>query len=273
MTTTPSPAAESAPDSTVSAQENVRISPGVAFAAAWQFLTIAPPLVRRLFTEQELGASVAFFPVVGLLIGALLSIVAAALRWLLPAEVASVLLLAAWVVMTGGLHFDGFLDSCDGLFGGRTPEDRLRIMRDHRVGAFAVIGGVLLLLLKYAALGRLQQPTAALILACVLGRWLICLAILLFPYGRTAGLGRSMKDHAGPKHGVWATLIAVLAVVAIAPIWGTIAMIAAMIAGGITVRVTLKRLPGLTGDSYGAVCELGEAAVLVLWTAIERGLA
>ena len=76
----------------------------------------------------------------------------AALRLVFPGSVAAALVLVAWVALTGALHLDGFLDACDGLLGGGTPEERLRIMRDERVGAFALAGGILLLLVKYSAL-------------------------------------------------------------------------------------------------------------------------
>ena len=92
-----------------------------------------------------------------------------------------------WVLVTGALHLDGFLDSCDGLFGGHTPEARLRIMRDERAGAFAVIGGILLMLLKYAALAGNPHRIAALILAPVVGRWGMAVAVVAFPYGRPRG--------------------------------------------------------------------------------------
>ncbi|HEX4143602.1 MAG TPA: adenosylcobinamide-GDP ribazoletransferase [Pirellulales bacterium] len=250
-----------------------RVSPWLGFAAALQFLTISPPLVRRLFTDAELVASVGYFPLVGLLLGGILAIWDAGLRWLLPVEVASVLVLAAWIVLTGGLHIDGFLDSCDALLGGRTPEERLTILRDERVGAFAVAGGFLLLMLKFTALARLESSASALLVACVLGRWLICLAILLFPYARAQGLGRTMKDQAGRREGLLATLLAVLAVGVIAPVWGLWATIVAVLVGAWAARFTLRRLPGLTGDSYGAICELGEVAVLVVWAACEKRLA
>jgi adenosylcobinamide-GDP ribazoletransferase len=245
----------------------------VAFAAALQFLTISPPLVRRWFSDAELGASVGYFPLVGLLLGSLLAALNAALGWLLPADVAAALVLAAWVVLTGGLHVDGFLDSCDALLGGHTPEERLTILRDERVGAFAVVGGVLLLLLKFTALAQLAHPATALVLACVLGRWLMCLAILLFPYGRAEGLGRTLKDFADARQGLLATAIAGLAVVFIAPIWGFVASLAALFVAALAARFALRRLPGLTGDSYGAICELGEMAVLVAWAACEKRLA
>ena len=242
-----------------------------AFVAALQFLTIVPPLVRRLFSNAELGSSVTYFPVVGLLLGFMLAIVNVLLRRLLPIEVATVLTLSVWVLLTGALHMDGFLDSCDGLWGGRTPDERLSIMRDHRVGAYAAIGGILLILLKFAVIARLQQPAAAIVIACVTGRWLICWAIILFPYGRTQGLGRVIKDFAFRQHGVWATVIALVAVIVISPFWGLTAFGFATLVGLLIARFSLKRLPGLTGDIYGAVCELGEATVLVVWSACEKG--
>ena len=271
MSATPPPQIRIEIDATKKEQRVWDASRGVAFAAALQFLTISPPLVRRMFDDVEIGASVAYFPLVGLLLGGLLAALNAVLNWLLPVEVTTVFVLSAWVMLTGGLHIDGFLDSCDALFGGRTPEQRLEILRDERVGAFAVIGGILLLLLKFAALSRLENPASALVLACVLGRWLICLAILLFPYGRPQGLGRTVKDYAGRRQGWLATLIAALAVILIAPVRGFPAAVVALIVAGLAARFTMRRLPGLTGDSYGAICELSEAAVLVVWAACEKG--
>lgn len=234
----------------------------ISFLAALQFLTIAPPLVRRAFTPAELGRAVGVFPLVGLLLGGVLAGLDALLP--LPKTVNSALVLTAWVVATGALHLDGFLDSCDGLLGGHTPEERLRIMRDERVGAFAVIGGVLLLLLKYVSV--LEVPSAqrgvALIVAVTLGRWSMALAVVLFPYARPEGLGRDLKDQAGWREAALATGLAGIAV-GLASWPGLAAM---LVAGALTWmggRFVLGRLPGLTGDSYGALCEVVEVAVLL----------
>jgi adenosylcobinamide-GDP ribazoletransferase len=240
-------------------------------AAAVQFLTVLPPLVRRPFTPAELGRSVGWFPLVGLLLGGFL----AGLDWLLarvfPPGVAVALALAAWVLSTGALHLDGFLDSCDGLFGGHTPEARLRIMRDERAGAFAVIGGILLLLLKYAALAANPGRLAALLAAPVVGRWGMTLALVAFPYGRTEGLGRAMKDHAGWPQVALATVLTVAVAAgtfALTPSWRP--LIVLPLAGVVTWaagRFALCRLPGLTGDIYGALCELLEVVVLLTFVA------
>jgi adenosylcobinamide-GDP ribazoletransferase len=239
--------------------------------AALQFLTRAPPLVRRLFTPTELGRSVGYFPLVGALLGGTL----AGLDWLLgflwPPALTAALVLVCWVLCTGALHLDGFLDTCDGLLGGHTPEERLRIMRDERVGAFAVIGGVLLVLVKYAALTAVPSRPEALLLAATLGRWGMTLAVVAFPYGRTEGLGRDLKDNAGWREAALASLTA--GVVAwLTGEWRGLATLAlAGFLAGMVAWFALARLPGLTGDVYGAVCELLEAAVLLACAAGEQG--
>lgn len=238
----------------------------IAPFAALQFLTIVPPIIWRRFMAREMGWAVGFFPLIGILLGLLLAGFRHGLAYVLPPQVVAVLVLAAWVWATGALHLDGFLDACDGLLGGHTPESRMAIMRDERVGAFGVIGGVFLVLLKYASLvapGR----SAGLILAPALGRWGMALAIVAFPYARPSGTGRVFKDYAGPKQLALATAIVLLAVWLIGGWFG----LAGVALSGLVVlglsRFALARLPGLTGDVYGAICELVETCVLVLWSA------
>ena len=238
-----------------------------AAAAALQFLTLAPPLLRRALLPEELGRAIAYYPLVGLLIGGALAALHWALSHVLPTALVSALVLAAWVWASGALHLDGFLDSCDGLFGGFTADDRLRIMRDERVGVFAVVGGVLLLLVKYAALSAVPHPLVALVLAPVLGRWVIAGAIVAFPYARAKGLGRDIKDHADWPHWLFATAIAA----AVAAIWGgTPGLLAAAAAALVLLlggRFVLARIPGMTGDTYGALCEATETLVLIVLAA------
>jgi adenosylcobinamide-GDP ribazoletransferase len=238
--------------------------------AALQFLTLSPPIVRRLFTPEEMGRAVGFFPLVGALLGAMLAGLDWALAHVFPTGVSTVLVLTAWVVATGALHLDGFLDTCDGLFGGFTPESRLEIMRDERVGAFGTVGGVLLLLLKTAALYAVPDRGISLLLAPTLARWGMTLVVVAFPYARPKGLGRAMKDHAGWEHLVLATAIG-LAVVWFAAGWlGLVSMGLAGVTALAVARFVLPRLTGLTGDVYGAICEMVEAAILLLFaTGIE----
>lgn len=237
------------------------------FAAALQFLTIAPPLQRRTFTAAETGSAVAWFPLVGLLIGLLLFGLHRLLQAAFPPALQGALLLAIWIGSSGALHFDGFLDAVDGLLGGNTVEDRLRILRDVHVGAFAVAAGIALLLLKYAALTGISAAPAALIAAPLLGRWAMSAAVTIFPYARETGLGRAMKDNAGWPQAVVASAISLAALGILAPTVGIVPTVAAVAVVGVSawllIRFTLARIPGLTGDMYGAICEVGETLCLL----------
>ncbi len=231
--------------------------------AAFQFLTILPLPRRWQPSAADLGRAVGWFPLVGLVLGGGLAVVDGGLAFILPPGVRTVILLAFWLMAHGAIHFDGFLDSCDGLFGGHSPDQRLRIMRDHRVGAFAVAGGGLLLLLKYSALTVSSHRILALLLAPMLGRWTMALAIVFFPYARDQGLGRAMKDHARWPQVLLATGITSLVAWSLAGWTGAIALVVALLTMFFTAFFIQTRIPGLTGDSYGAINELVEAMVLV----------
>jgi adenosylcobinamide-GDP ribazoletransferase len=240
------------------------------FLAAVQFLTIAPPLVRRPFTAAEMGRSVGYFPLVGLLIGGLLAGLDRLFAFFLPPGVAAALVLTGWILCSGALHLDGFLDSCDGLFGGRTPEDRLRILRDERIGAFAAVGGFLLLLIQFQSLAALSSRSEALLLAPVIGRWGMAVAIVAFPYARAEGLGRAMKDHASWLQSLLASATAALVAWFVGGRLGLLIMLLSGPLMWLVPRFVLARLPGLTGDIYGALCQLLEVLVLLTFVASER---
>jgi adenosylcobinamide-GDP ribazoletransferase len=242
----------------------------IGFLAALQFLTVAPPLVRRPFTAAELGRAVGWFALVGALLGTVLAGADHVLELLFPPGVVAALLLAVWIVATGALHLDGFLDACDGLFGGRTPEARLRIMRDERVGAFAVIGAVLLLLVKYACLAALTSRPFALIVAPTVGRWGMAVAVVAFPYARPEGSGRWMKDNAGWRQAALASFTALGTASLVAGWLGLTAVALSAVATVASAVFVLRRLPGLTGDVYGTLCEMLEVLTLLTFVAGER---
>lgn len=237
----------------------------VALLAAFQFLTTMPAIIRRAFTPQELGRATGFYPLVGIVLGCLLLGLDSGLRLVFPDAVSAGLILVAWLSFTRALHFDGFLDICDGLWGGFTPERRLEIMRDSRVGAFGVAGGGVLLLLKYSAVLTLSDRAAGLLLAPTIARWGMVMAIVAFPYARQTGLGRQIKDHSGWPQTLIAT-ITVFFVIWVGGLWGiAVWFIVTITFFGIAWYI-LRLIPGLTGDTYGAVCELLEVVVLILFT-------
>jgi adenosylcobinamide-GDP ribazoletransferase len=184
----------------------------------------------------------------------------------LPAPLNAALLLSLWILLSGALHLDGFLDACDGLFGGHSAEQRLEIMRDEAIGAFAFAGGAMLLLTKFGALQG--GSSAALLLAPTLGRWAISLCIVTFPYARAEGLGSAMKAHAGWRQVLLATTIAATAAWLAAGGWGLLALATIGLFVALLGRFVLGRIPGFTGDLYGAACESSEALVLLFFAAV-----
>ena len=239
----------------------------IDFLVALQFLTTAPPILKRIFTPAEMGRAVGYYPLVGLLLGAILWVAAILLARIFPPLVVAALLLTLWTILSGALHVDGFLDSIDGLLGGYTPEKRLEILRDKHKGAFAIAAGILLFLIKFTALISLTGKPA-LLLAPTLGRWAMAVAIVAFPYARPQGLGRDMKDNATWKQVLLASLIALLAAWFSAGCMGLIALGIALLTLLATARFILVRIPGLTGDSYGMINEMVELFVLLAFTVV-----
>lgn len=243
-------------------------NPLLGFTVALQFLTISPAFIKRAFSPQELGQATGYFPLVGALIGAVLLGASLLLGQIFPATLRAALVLAIWVLLSGALHLDGFLDSCDGLFGGQTPEARLEIMKDERVGAFALAGGVLLILLKFAALSALPERSLALLIAPTLGRWGMTLSIFAFPYARALGLGKAMKEFTGAWQVGLASLLALGFTWLLAAQTGLLACLVAALITWLVAVFALRRIPGLTGDIYGAINEVVELAILLAFIAL-----
>ena len=116
-----------------------------------QFLTGIPVPIKKELNAEQLGRATAFFPLVGLVIGGILAGLNWVLNCILPASVVNVLLIVALVIITGAMHLDGFSDTCDGIAGHKTVEERWKVMQDSRVGAFGVVGVVLYCWLQYVA--------------------------------------------------------------------------------------------------------------------------
>jgi adenosylcobinamide-GDP ribazoletransferase len=237
---------------------------GGGFLAAVQFLTVIP--LHRDVTQKELGRSLVYFPLVGLGIGAVLFGLDRLFILFLPAAVGSALLLVVLVLLTGANHLDGFIDTCDGMVAGRSPQERLDIMCDSRVGGFGVVGACCLLLVKYVSLLFLPGAyrMAGLLLMPVLGRWAMVYAIFAYPSARKTGMGQTFKEQTDRWKMIIATLIAIAISVALMKLWG-FALMAAIWLNVLVLASFLKgRLGGLTGDTYGALNEVVEVFVLIL---------
>ena len=235
------------------------------FWIALQFLSSLPVRLPGMPASQELGRSLLFYPLVGLLFGGILW----ALNWLMlgaPLLLHAVLLLTVWVLLSGALHLDGLADSADAWLGGFGDRERtLTIMKDPRSGPIAVVTLVLVLLLKFAALLALieQQHALALIIVPLLGRSALLGLFLTTPYVRAGGLGQALADHLPRSAGKRVLAVSGLACVLIAGLSGFFALVLAVVLFAWLRRVMLRRLGGTTGDTAGALLELLEVAMLV----------
>ena len=235
------------------------------FWIALQFLSSLPVRLPGMPEPEQLGRSLLFYPMVGLLFGGLLWLLNAVLLGA-PALLHAALLLTAWVLLSGGLHLDGLADSADAWLGGFGDRDRtLLIMKDPRSGPIAVITLVLVLLLKFAALLTLieQGQTLVLLIVPVLGRGALLGLFLTTPYVRAGGLGQALADHL-PRRAGWQVLPACAVGCVLVAGWTGVWMLVVAASVFIWLRqVMLRRLGGCTGDTAGALLELLEMVVLV----------
>lgn len=246
--------------------------------AAIGFLTILPFAPRS--APDDLASARTWFPLVGLLLGAILAcadlLLHAAFPLLstnsapvdreFPPLLTSALLTAVLAVLTRGLHLDGFMDTCDALLGGFERERRLEILRDPHVGAFAVVGIVILLLIKFTTIAALPQSSRSVVLMLFpcLSRWGMLLVMVLFPYVRREGLGTRFFRNRGRWPLIGGLCMTLSASIALTGTWGAVLFVMASAVAWAVGLWAARSLGGLTGDIYGAVNEIAEASVLVL---------
>ena len=236
-----------------------------SFLIALQFLTSLPVRLDRMPEPQAVGRSLLYYPLVGLLLGAMLWLVGAVLENA-SAPLLAALLLTGWVALTGGLHLDGLADSADAWLGGFGDRERtLTIMKDPRSGPLAVVVLVLLLLLKFVALWTLlaADQRLALLLAPLLGRSALLGLFLTTPYVRPGGLGQVLAEQM-PRDTSRIVLGGVVLVCLALGSSGWLALAATVGVGWLSRRAMCRRIGGTTGDTAGALLELVECAVLVV---------
>ncbi|HEX9075692.1 MAG TPA: adenosylcobinamide-GDP ribazoletransferase [Anaerolineae bacterium] len=231
------------------------------FLAALALLTVVPVPSGWLDTARAPGKSLAWFPLVGAGLGAVLALAFNYSRLFFSNGVSSTLLVGLWVLLTGALHLDGFSDACDGLFVAADPARRLEILHDVHLGTFGTVGLILLLLGKFSALGSLTSPVSV-FLAPVLGRWAIVFAAA-FPLAREQGMAFLFRAGMDRRVLLNATVLAALFCVWLGP-FGLAAFVAAFGLAILLVRFAFTRLGGLTGDVYGMICETVEVGVLLV---------
>jgi len=246
---------------------------------AFQFLTIIPVRDFGEVDEQDMGRATIFFPVVGLVEGSLLAVLAVLLLKVFPPEVVNALLVLMLVIMNGGLHLDGLADTFDAVASRGNLDRKLAIMKDSSTGPVGVIAIVMTLLLNYVLLNAVHAEAkgsmffAVLVLMSLSARWTLLPAIYYSKSARQDGLGRMFIEHTGTKEFVIATVLTLFIVMGCSIIFSDINLFAfyGMLIFPVLYALSVmavwffnNHFEGLTGDSFGAVNEIARMTYLIV---------
>lgn len=214
------------------------------------------------YTEEDFGKSIWYYPLVGGILGGILSGLSLAFSRLhVHSDLSAFILLGLYIGLSGGLHLDGLADVCDGLFSNQSLEKKFEIMKDSRVGTFGVIGLALYFLGMWVALK--QSNWQMVLLFPVVGRSMILVASGMSSYAKERGLGKSIVDAAHGVHILLGILVPLavallLKVTLMIPLLGTLLVVVLL-----TKRVH-KILLGITGDVLGMMVEVSQCVFLLL---------
>ncbi|PRX29859.1 cobalamin-5'-phosphate synthase [Orenia metallireducens] len=243
-----------------------------SFLIAVQFISRIPVKKELDYNDKALAKSMIYYPLIGILFGGILVLIDYLASIYFGQLVTSSLLLMAMVLLTGGIHLDGLMDSCDGLLSGRKKDRILEIMRDSRVGAFGVIGLVTLFLLKFSLLVELpsNHKIAILLFFPTISRWAIVYAAFNYPYARKSGLGKVYAENLKFRDllivNIWTLLLGVV----LFQFRGLIIFLLVRLMTIIIAKSITKKIDGLTGDNYGAINEIVEVFAILIITLVLR---
>jgi len=250
---------------------------------AIRFLTIIPVISfppsnntnqNEETLEENFANSMAFFPLVGMLIGVLLVFLRRIFYYLpVSSLVGDTLVLVVWIWLSGGLHLDGFADSVDGFLGGHNKEEILKIMKDSSTGAKAVVALVSLLLLKFVLLVEmpLVLKDAVLFFTPAMGRWSMVIAAFL---GKPARLKNSMGklfiDYVGWREVIFASLTMAVIGILLFKLYFLPLVIIGIGIVFLILKYCQKKIGGISGDILGAINEIVELfCLLVIYLLIQ----
>ncbi len=232
------------------------------FLDAIQFMTILPLGKSREFEPRRM---VVYFPLVGLMIGVLLSILDRGFMMLWSAPVAGLLDVIFLIAVTGAFHLDGLGDTADGLYGRRSREAALAIMKDSRIGVMGLIAVVCCLAVKWAGISGLEQHRHLLLVVIpVYSRSAILFGLRFLPYGRSeGGTGRAFFEHKPTAVGFAGVLIPLALSIFLG--WRGLLLIAVFFILVFSILLAYRRkINGITGDMLGAMTEIIEAALFLI---------
>lgn len=254
------------------------------FFIALQFLTRLSIVKQTIWTEEDFGKSVKFFPAVGAVLGIIYATAIGFLIFLtgggIPIFVGAVGFFLS-IILTGGIHCDGLMDTADGLFSGRDKEKILEIMKDSRAGSFGVVSMIFIAALQISALAELAKFSAewacgAIFCAPIIGRLAMVFIIKKFPYAREQGIGKAFSVYATQKifnFAFFETILFLLPLIFLSEkifLTSLTALFFAIIFSWRFGKFSTSKIGGVTGDIYGAVEIISETLVLIIFLLTEN---
>ena len=234
---------------------------------ALQFLTSIPVKIKGEITDKDLAGSMAYFPLVGLFAGVLLALSYDILILVFPHAVVCAFIMIINVIICGGLHIDGFIDTFDAIASGADRKRMLEIMKEGRPGAVGMASVVLLFIAEYSLLVSLPREAVAisLIAMAVLSRTSFVISSALYPYAReTEGLGKKFAGRLAKKDIATALITAIIILSFIYRLKVFVFIPAACCMILAFNSYFFRKLDGITGDTMGALGEIMEVTALAL---------
>ena len=231
---------------------------------ALQFLTILPINIASKVEKKDFGRSLAWFPFVGALLGLILSL-GIFLFGFLPQMVIAALILAGSIIITGGMHLDGFADTCDGLGAFTTKDRALEIMRDSRIGTMAAAGIVMLLIFKFSILAAIPPGIMwrYLVLTAAFARWAQVLSCFSSRYARQEGKAKYFIEYASWREFSIGGIFILSLFILLLGMTGLKLFLVSLLPVLILLSYIKSKIGGMTGDTIGAINEVAEASVLL----------
>lgn len=242
------------------------------FIAFSMYSKIPVPMVK--WEEKNMRYVLVFFPFIGVVIAALQLCwwKIAGLFHCGPGIIAAILSVIP-VLVSGGIHLDGFLDTMDALCSYQSKEEKLRIMKDPHAGAFAIISAAVWLVLQFGGMSEIHSTTQILLLGLsfVLSRTFSGLSLKVLPGAKKEGLAKTFSDTSAGKsvrNILLMYLVILLALmVLVAGIRGAVLWGMALLVWFVYRHIALKEFGGITGDLAGWYLTVAELLMLyvIVW--------
>ena len=222
-------------------------------------------LGNRIGHDAKLGDAAAYFPIAGIIIAIPVALVWFFASSFLPASIAAGLALGVSLLITGGLHEDGFADCADGLGATQDRDRALEIMRDSRIGTYGSLALILSVSLRWAALAVLSPwaGVLAILISFSGARTAMTLAMQFSIYARKEGLGKQANEMSQSSF-ITAIGIAFIIAILCGWLWGVLALCLAFLAAWLFLKRLEHRIGGYTGDGLGAIEQIAEITILIV---------